>query len=88
MLVSFRKYLVIDTSRMSPFITTGRQNLALKPLHRGMFDINSFTAMDADPRPIFECHVGSIIFSQIKYIFDRETHVYKSELLAYHHAQG
>ena len=46
---------------------------------------NSFTAMDTDPRPIFERHVGSIIFSRETYLTGRETHVYKAELFAFNH---
>ena len=38
-------------------------------------ELNSFTAMGADPRPIFECHVGSIIFLQ-ENIWQVERHMY------------
>ena len=41
--------------------------------------------MDADPRPIFERHVGSIIFLQERYLTGRETHVYKDKLFSFNH---
>ena len=47
-----------------------------------LFD--SFAATDPDPGPIFERHVGSIIFSREKYLPGREPHVYKAEIFTFY----
>ena len=40
----------------------------------GELHLNSFTATDADPRPIFERHLWSIISSRLN-IFLADTHI-------------